>query len=114
MFNGKLDLYIPHEHEEVIHELWRNGVKGKEIVKATSNIAIKKDMGIFYTGHGLSDGMAREWEAMINAGRPVVEISEAIPEYSGNPKDISEYVTRDGQWWETVRQKIQRQIERMK
>ena len=87
-----LDLYIPHEHEEVIHELWRNGIAGETIVKATTAIALKKDFGIFYTGHGISDGMAKEMEAMEEAGIPVISMGAAFP---------------------LTALKIQRQIERM-
>ena len=74
-----LDLYIPHEHEEVIHELWRNGIAGDEIVKATTSIALKKDFGIFYTGHGTSEGMAKEMKAMEEAGIPGISMDTAFP-----------------------------------
>ena len=35
----QIDWYIPHDHEEVIHKLWRGGVSGPTIVKATTEIA---------------------------------------------------------------------------
>ena len=70
--------YIPHDHEEVIHKLWRDGVSGPTIVKATTEIALERDIGIAYTGtYGqLTEGMAREWGAMAAAGKPVIEFYE--------------------------------------
>jgi len=73
-----VDLYIPHRHEEVIHELWRDGVPGPQIVRATTRIALRRDVGIAYIGtYGFrTTGMEDEWEAMKSAGKPVVEFVE--------------------------------------
>jgi hypothetical protein len=56
----RLDLFIPHEHEEIIDVLWRNGVPSQKIIDACREIFGSRKLGIFYTGNGISDGMFQE------------------------------------------------------
>jgi len=67
-----LDLFIPHLHEEVIDELWRLGLESDKILDACCNIAVSKDVGLLYDGHGVSSGMQREWDALCRAGKEVI------------------------------------------
>jgi len=85
----EIDVYIPHEHEEIIDILWHNGVSGDRIVAASCEIAVKRDIGLMYTGNGISKGMADEYDAMSLAGKPVVAFS-AYDE--ATRKNISEMV----------------------
>ncbi len=61
-----LDLYIPHEHEDMIDSLCRNGVSSKQILDACCDILGTKQLLIVYTGNGVSSGMETEikfaWE----------------------------------------------------
>jgi len=68
-----LDLYVPHEHEEIVNKLWRNGVSSKQILKASCEIVVEKDLLLFYTGDGISEGMQKERDAAKKAGIPIVE-----------------------------------------
>jgi len=68
-----LDLYVPHEHEEIIDGLWHNGVSSKSIVQVSCEIVIRRDLLLFYTGRGISCGMDAEYDAAEEAGIPIVE-----------------------------------------
>ena len=77
----ELDLYIPHENEEVIDILWQSGIAGEEIVAAYSVLAARRKLGIVYTGNGISVGMATEIAAMTDSVIVYVEdLSDATRE----------------------------------
>ncbi len=69
---ASLDLFIPHEHEEIIDMLWRQGTSSIAILDACCAVAVTKQIGILYDGNGVSGGMEREWAALTEAGIEVV------------------------------------------
>ena len=78
-----LDLYVPHESETIIDQLWQNGLSSDKITDATSQIAIHKDISFSFEGNGVSAGMEKERKAVHDAGKQVihfVEIDEALKE----------------------------------
>jgi len=75
-FPESLDLYIPHEHEEIIDELWRNGVPGDAIVAACCQIIKTKQLLIVFTGHGISSGMQEEIRAAEELGLVIFRFAE--------------------------------------
>ena len=71
-----LDLYVPHESEIIIDQLWRNGLPTDKITDATAQIAVRKDISFAFIGDGVSEGMAKEIKAVADAGRPVIYFIE--------------------------------------
>ena len=67
-----LDLFIPHEHEEIIDMMWRQGLSSDIILDACCEIAASKDIGLLYDGHLISDGMQREWDRRSMAGMETI------------------------------------------
>lgn len=67
-----LDLFIPHEHEVIIDQLWRNGLSSKDIITATSQIAIVRDFMIVFEGDGIGEGMAREIDVVGKTDKPII------------------------------------------
>lgn len=67
-----LDLFVPHEHEIVIDQLWRNGLSSFDVITATAQIAATKDFSLAYDGDGISDGMIREIDVVSKANKPIV------------------------------------------
>ena len=78
-----LDLFVPHEHEEVIDQLWQLGLSGDKITDATAQIAARKDISFSFEGNGVSAGMEKETKAVHDVGKQVihfVEIDEELRE----------------------------------
>lgn len=71
-----LDIYIPHEHEDIVDAMWRNGVPSEDIVKASCDVALSRDFGIAYIGDGISKGMGAEIDAMMKADKIVITFVE--------------------------------------
>lgn len=67
-----LELFIPHENEVIIDQLWRNGLSSGDIITATAMIAASRDFMLVYDGDGISTGMAREIDVVSGAGKPIV------------------------------------------
>ena len=60
-FPDELDLFIPHDHEELVEALQKCGSDTVETILAAMRlIAANRDIGICYAGHGISLGMAGE------------------------------------------------------
>ncbi len=71
-----LDLYVPHDHEEIIEELWLHGeVASEDIVWAFCQLAVKRDFGIWYD-HVYSGGCREEQVAMEASDKSVARFSE--------------------------------------
>ena len=92
-----LELFIPHEHEIVIDQLWRNGLPSHDIITATAQIAVTKDFAIVYDGDGITEGMTREIDTLTGAGKKIIyfdnlneetreEIAEVIMSLTYRPK----------------------------
>lgn len=71
-----LDLFVPHEHEVVIDQLWRDGLSSDKIIDATSKIAQSKEISFCFDGDGASEGMAREIDTVTEIGKPVVYFAQ--------------------------------------
>lgn len=76
----EIDLFIPHEHEEIIDELWRQGLASDGIINATCTVAKRKDFSICYDGDGISGGMGREIDEVSRIGKPIVYIDQISDE----------------------------------
>ena len=71
-----LDLYVPHESEIIIDQLWRNGLPTDKITDATAQIATCKKVSFVFEGDGISEGMAKEIRAVRDAGRRMIYFIE--------------------------------------
>lgn len=80
MFPYSLNLYIPHEHEEVIDRLWRNGLPSDKILDALCEIATSKDFAIVYDACGVWGGMQREVDHLSSIGKDIVYIDDVNDE----------------------------------
>jgi hypothetical protein len=78
-----LDLFVPHAHEEVIDQLWRNGLSSDEITDATAQIAARKVISFCYEGDGISEGMKKEINVVTAAGKPIILFTELDEETQG-------------------------------
>ena len=70
----ELDLYVPHEHEEIIDQIWKDWLTGDQIVQSCIPLAVKRDIGIHWTGNGWSGGVDKERKARDEAGKLNIEI----------------------------------------
>ena len=74
-FPRNLDLFIPHENQDLIHYMWKAGIiTSDHILEACCAMAIGCDFGICYGS--ISVGMRLEAEAMHAAGLEVVMVDE--------------------------------------
>ena len=77
----KLDLIIPHEHELIVHELWRGGVSSETIITAWCGVVKQCHILIVFAGNGISAGMRREIETATENNIPIFEF-ESWDEYT--------------------------------
>ena len=80
LFPCSLDLFIPHEHEELVEAFIKNGMVSEEVLAACCDIALSKDFAIVYDADGISSGMQREIDAMSAAGKTIVYIDDVDEE----------------------------------
>jgi len=66
-----LEVFVPHEHEEIIDCLWKKGVSSEQILDACCEVVEKRDLVIVYDAKGITKGMAREVDHATKHGIPV-------------------------------------------
>ena len=75
----QVEIWIPHDHEEIIQSaLQDDDVDADRVLSWCCRLAITKDIGIAYTGTcgRMTDGMKREWDALVLHERPVIAFNE--------------------------------------
>ena len=74
-----VDIWIPHDHEEIIQAaIQDDDIDADRVLAWCCRLAITKDIGIAYTGtYGrMTEGMQREWDSMAMHGVPLIEFNE--------------------------------------
>ena len=71
-----LDLYVPHESETIIDQLWQNGLSSDKITDATAQIAVCKNVSFVFEGNGISEGMAKEIKAVRDVDKAIIYFTE--------------------------------------
>jgi hypothetical protein len=74
-FGELLDMYVPHDQDDVIQILWRGGkVTATDVLDADVKVLLAKDLLFVWEGEGgfVSGGMRREIDEAEKAGKPIL------------------------------------------
>ncbi len=72
-----LELYIPHEHDAIIHRMWRNGQVEMDAILGADFEIVKTSDFMLVDGY-LSDGVKSEIDIAVQVGVPVIFLHEDL------------------------------------
>lgn len=79
-FPETLDLFVPHEHETIIHQLWRDeSVTSDQIIDACCKILEPMPMVVVY--RPISGGMRKEIDKAVSCGDKVIVAFDSFDDF---------------------------------